>query len=175
MWHDLQGFREWRMLDQALQRAKGQTLAGLVLGLDPQFPEDATPQEAIANLNVPTLTSLDWMRRGMLAERLCNQREAMQAYSASVKVHFNVTSCTALVRLYTQAGLVKLAVQAVTALLEWHDKNAAFSTHKSLSPVVQCAVASLVARHGSQSVLDGRKQGASSALHPGILLAVQSC
>jgi len=175
-WHDLQAFREWRLLDQALQRSRGLTLAGALLGLPPRFPGGgAAPPGPPPAVATPTLSPLDWMRRGLLAERLGNRREAIQCHSAAIKAGFSLTSCVALVRLYAQAGLAKLALQAMLALLDWHERRAPFHRHRAVPPSVQAAMATLLSHHTPPAVLDAVRGLSAGPAHPAIGAAIAAC
>lgn len=103
----------------------GCTQAELVLGL---LPESATPRTPISdggNLNPPTLTATDWMRRGALAERLGHVSDARAAYRASVKLHFNLMSYLALLRLEAQAGNINDTQLCAAQVLAWHQQRLA--------------------------------------------------
>jgi hypothetical protein len=69
---------EWKLLDQEVVAAKGLTHAALLLGEQP--PESFQLPPGARDIRLPTLTALDWMRRGLLAERLFHDDEALLAY-----------------------------------------------------------------------------------------------
>eukprot|EP00879_Flechtneria_rotunda_P009059 GHRR01009484.1.p1 GENE.GHRR01009484.1~~GHRR01009484.1.p1 ORF type:complete len:565 (+),score=260.76 GHRR01009484.1:183-1697(+) len=124
LWHDLQAYMEWKVWDQSLKEARGGTHAELVLGL--VLGESGSPHTQLADrgaLQPPALTSTDWMRRGGLAERLGRVDDARAAYCAAVKLHFNLTSYLALLRLEAQAGSVSDTLLCAAQLLDWHNQR----------------------------------------------------
>jgi hypothetical protein len=75
---------EWKLLDQEVAAAKGLTHAALLLGEQP--PKSFQPPPGTRDIRLPTLTALDWMRRGLLAERLFHDDEALLAYKVGGSV-----------------------------------------------------------------------------------------
>lgn len=72
----------------------------------------------------PVLTCADWMRRGALAERLGHTLDARSAYSAAVKVSFNMTAYLALLRLEAAADSIANTALCASEILNWHHKRA---------------------------------------------------
>ncbi|GLC39163.1 bud site selection protein [Pleodorina starrii] len=100
LWHDLQAFLDWKALDSELAEAGFRSHADIVAGVAPA-PTPADYQRAAAAADggppdlegapspappppLPSLPSLEWLRRGLLAERLHHEADALAAYQAAV-------------------------------------------------------------------------------------------
>jgi hypothetical protein len=129
LWHDLQAYMEWKLRDQELVLSKGQSHAGLLLGLPVHEDAEILPESSLSprsptSLNsLPSLTANDWMRRGALAERLYHDGEALLAYRCCVRSGFNLTAWLAIMRLASQASDIQLALSAVQTVLSWHGQK----------------------------------------------------
>jgi hypothetical protein len=64
------------------------------------------------------------MRRGALAERLMRKHDAQMAYRAAVKLSFNLTSYSSLMRLAAEAHSINNTALCVSEILSWHHRRA---------------------------------------------------
>lgn len=156
--------------------ASGASHAELVLGLVAQSDTPRTPVSDGGNLSPPTLTATDWMRRGALAERLGHVSDARAAYRASVKLHFNLTSYLALLRLEAQAGNASDTLLCAAQVLAWHQQRLAQLGGSSGADVVVAGVPPAVVAWAlglvaDSSSVDTVKQAATTAAAPSAVMA----
>lgn len=121
LWEDLAMYTELRKIDRKWKARTGKAQAELILGTEEENyslgSEDDTPrrhQEApsvSSSVSLPKSTSGDWMRRGMLCERLERIPEAEQAYRVCLFKSFNLTALLGLSRIYASWGWSKEAMQ----------------------------------------------------------------
>lgn len=113
-------------------------------------PLDAGSKEAQAGLN-----GADWMRRGLLAERLKRKEDAEWAYRVCVNLGFNFTAWAALARLYSEMGLVSETLVAVMQIMSAHNSVQEWKEYRQVPPSVARALGGLVAKVGLQAVREG--------------------
>ena len=84
-----QAYLDWASEDTKLERRTGNTLAGHLLGSPSLLTPASSPskdkgggdeESHVGSMLLPRVTPGDWMRRGMLAERLYHEEQAMVAY-----------------------------------------------------------------------------------------------
>ena len=112
LWHDLQAYMEWKAQDADLFKSpRANSVAGALLNLPPSeagVPGGAPlgPPKAHNSAGpplppLPVLLQGDWMRRGLLAERLYHDADALLAYRCCVRAGqgFNMVAWVAILRL----------------------------------------------------------------------------
>lgn len=127
---------DWRLTERERSPAKGPAL-------------DAGSKEAQAGLN-----GADWMRRGLLAERLKRRDDAEWAYRVCVNLGFNFTAWAALARIYSEMGLVSETLVAAAQLMSAHNSVQEWKEYRQVPPSVGRALGGLVARVGLRAVRD---------------------
>lgn len=132
LWEDLAMYTELRKIDRKWKARTGKAQAEIILGTEEENyslgSEDDTPrrhQEASvtsSSVTLPKSTSGDWMRRGMLCERLERIPEAEQAYRVCLYKSFNLTALLGLSRIYSSWGWCKEAMQVChqVQVFHWH-------------------------------------------------------
>ncbi|GIM13197.1 hypothetical protein Vretimale_16377 [Volvox reticuliferus] len=111
LWHDLQAFLDWKAFDLELAEAGFQTHAEIIGGMAPaptaaDYQRQAGPAASTTGLaaargaegpnltppppprpppHLPSLPCTEWLRRGLLAERLHHEADALAAYQAAVR------------------------------------------------------------------------------------------
>ena len=119
----------------------GGTHAEIVLGLVPGA-QSPTPAHGDSHLQIPHITSTDWLRRGALAERLRHVTDARAAYRAAVKKGFSVSAYLALLRLEAEVGEVTDTVLCAQLVSTWHASKANNAGLK-LGPPLEAIVVAL--------------------------------
>ncbi|KAF5835786.1 hypothetical protein DUNSADRAFT_6875 [Dunaliella salina] len=108
LWHDLQAYIEWKAQDSELLRLTGKSLAELTLELPAELlPSSSVSSRSVADASagLPSLPPGEWLQRGLLAERLCHDADALLAYRCCIKVGgFNLMALTAIMRLAAHCG-----------------------------------------------------------------------
>lgn len=125
---------DWRLSERERNPAKGPAL-------------DAGSKEAQAGLS-----GADWMRRGLLAERLKRRDDAEWAYRVCVNLGFNFTAWAALARIYSEMGLVSETLVAAAQLMSAHNSVQEWKEYRQIPPSVGRALGGLVARVGLRAV-----------------------
>eukprot|EP00983_Pelagomonas_calceolata_P129849 1161641-Pelagomonas_calceolata.AAC.2 len=133
LWHDLQAYIEWKAQDSELLRLTGKSLAELTLELpgdvlphspagnrsgaemSPGFSKQGhtwlltAANDRVQYLNFAVFCLMtwagEWLQRGLLAERLCHDADALLAYRCCIKAGgFNLMALTAIMRLAAHCG-----------------------------------------------------------------------
>ena len=165
LWEDLAVYTDFKALDRKLKSKNRQTHAEQILGTiewnaDTTDDEDFT-RTPTAGPVLPDSRPVDWMRRGMLCERLGKTADAEQAYRVCIFLSFNLTSLLALARIYSEWGYSKGAVLLLNRLAQFHHKKR--NSHRSLY-VVESLVKNmslLVSSVGNKEI-----RSASETSHP---------
>eukprot|EP00200_Dunaliella_tertiolecta_P019446 CAMPEP_0202402262 /NCGR_PEP_ID=MMETSP1128-20130828/4106_1 /ASSEMBLY_ACC=CAM_ASM_000463 /TAXON_ID=3047 /ORGANISM="Dunaliella tertiolecta, Strain CCMP1320" /LENGTH=952 /DNA_ID=CAMNT_0049006267 /DNA_START=179 /DNA_END=3037 /DNA_ORIENTATION=+ len=165
LWHDLQAYIEWKAQDSELLRLTGKSLAELTL----ELPGDVLPHSPAGNRSgaevpqsLPNLPPGEWLQRGLLAERLCHDADALLAYRCCIKAGgFNLMALTAIMRLAAHCGEAVEAVRCCHAVLSWHceqlpppqSQQQPYKARPVPCPaVIPCCLRHLVARMGIDAV-----------------------
>ncbi|KAG2487075.1 hypothetical protein HYH03_014321 [Edaphochlamys debaryana] len=93
LWHDLQAFLDWKALDSELGDAGFGSHADIVAGIAPGPTQGDMERRRSSGSGagsapppppLPALPATEWLRRGLLAERLHHEADALAAYQAAV-------------------------------------------------------------------------------------------
>ena len=166
LWEDLAVYTDFKALDRKLKSKNRQTHAEQILGTI-EWNADTTDDEDLARTPtagpvLPDSRPVDWMRRGMLCERLGKAADAEQAYRVCIFLSFNLTSLLALARIYAEWGYSKGAVLLLNRLAQFHHKKR--SSHRRSLYVVDSLVKNmslLMSSVGNKEI-----RSASETSHP---------
>eukprot|EP00798_Chlamydomonas_sp_ICE-L_P020814 gene20814-27649_t len=184
LWHDLQAYMDWKAQDTDLAKTPtANSVAGILLGLPaseaciPGGVPEQMLQVDTSGLPLPPLPDLsqgDWMRRGLLAERLYHDADALLAYRCCVRNEFNMLAWVATMRLASQASQAPLTLLAVHEVMTWHDNHIKQTpgTEKRRLPrcpiMVVCCVCVLVAQLGIEGVSAAHLDLGLGDMHPAV-------
>lgn len=125
LWEDLAIFTDFKTLDRTLKSRNMQTHAEQILGTieyntDTTEEDEKTPKSLIS---IPDSRPVDWMRRGLLCQRLRKTADAEQAFRVCSFLSFNLTSLLALSQIYSDWGYCKGAMMILNRIAHFHHKK----------------------------------------------------
>lgn len=127
LWEDLATYADFKQLDRKLRSKNMQTHAEQILGTiewnSDTSDEDDPSRTPTTGPSVPENRPVDWMRRGLLCERLRKLADAEQAYRVCVFQSFNLTSLMALSRIYSGWGYCKGSILMIHRMAQFHHKK----------------------------------------------------
>ncbi|GMH38881.1 hypothetical protein BSKO_06779 [Bryopsis sp. KO-2023] len=179
LWEDLAIYTELRKIDRQWKAKTGKTQAELILGTEEEDyasgndDQNAEVQERSSDSSVaqsiPKSTSGDWMRRGMLCERLERIPEAEQAYRVCIFKGFNLTALLGLSRIYAAWGWCKETMQVLNRVAEYHDRCHDFQKDPYTPQSIVRAISQLVPCVGNMEV-----RSCATNCHPMVKHVVES-
>lgn len=176
LWEDLAVYTELRRIDRRLRARTGRTQAETIMGTDEENYSLGSGDEGVDDgwssglgSALPKSTSGDWMRRGMLCERLERIPEAEQAYRVCLYKSFNLTALLALSRIYSCWGWCREAMQVLNRLAEYHDRVYDFARDPYIPQSMMRAISQLVTSVGNMDV-----RSTSARCHPMVKYTVDN-
>eukprot|EP00210_Caulerpa_lentillifera_P004365 g4163.t1 len=125
LWEDLVQYTNFKNLDRKLKSRNMQTHAEQILGTieyntDTTEEDEKTPK---APVTIPESHPVDWMRRGLLCQRLRKTPDAEQAFRVASFLSFSLTSLLALSQIYSDWGYCKGAMIILNRIAHFHHKK----------------------------------------------------
>eukprot|EP00854_Cymbomonas_tetramitiformis_P001038 gene1038-1569_t len=167
IYEDLAVYMDWRYSEWKVKRRQKRLMKGLDEDDeddedemdDEDYDSDEDPGQVVTP--GPPLTAGDWLKRGLLSERLLHLEDAERAYRAGVNEEYNMTCFMGLLRVYSVWGWPSEALMSCAQILTHMDLVQDFAVHKRVPELMLSHLHTLVSNCGLQDV-----RSAQDALGP---------
>eukprot|EP00898_Chlorokybus_atmophyticus_P006432 jgi/Chlat1/6790/Chrsp51S06557 len=157
MYQDLYEYLRWRDQERK-NKPKGKQR-------DSSAESDDVDDDEDDDAPGPSLLPCDWMRRGLLCERLQKLGDAERAYRICVHDGFQLTAYIRLLQLYVNWGWLNEAIAAADEMLAFYETLQPFTKHRRIPTSISRSVFGLIAQKGLKAVREATTEMGNA--HPG--------